>query len=133
MGYTNKEIMMMRSVYSPNSDSSGFSELQTASFSPLASLPGHGRHPEHPHNIARSGSPGIPFTYHNPALSASPYSTLPRRPGVHSSPTVTACHRHSPTHLIPHPTPSPGLSLELPAGTAGQVMGGGGGGGNCTT
>ena len=29
----------------------------------------------------RSLSPQIPHTYHNPTLMASPYSTLPRKPG----------------------------------------------------
>ena len=33
----------------------------------------------------RSLSPQVPHTYHNPALMASPYSTLPRRPTSSSS------------------------------------------------
>ena len=33
------------------------------------------------HGETGRGSPSLPFSYHNQALTASPYSTLPRRPG----------------------------------------------------
>jgi hypothetical protein len=92
-------------LYSPAgaSDSSGFSEQRDHS---SAFSPGHssftasfrpGLHLE----AGRSLSPQIPHSYHNPTLMASPYSTLPRRPGSASRggpPTImaTTLGRNSP-------------------------------------
>ncbi len=87
-------------LYSPAtaSESSGFSEVvnrergfsppNTSTFLPLHMRPGGGgthfggEEPHGPHGLGGRASPqlGIP-SYHNPGLTASPYSTLPRRPG----------------------------------------------------
>ena len=45
---------------------------------------------------------GAPFSYHNPALTASPYSTLPRRPGGPQGPQASparAFNQNSPLSL----------------------------------
>lgn len=73
-------------LYSPAaaSDSSGFSSEHFTShstFNPAFRPPGglgYG-------GLERSMSPQIPHSYHNPSLMASPYSTLPRRPGSSTS------------------------------------------------
>ena len=85
-----KDVMFRSGLYSPTgtSDSSGFSEQRDSSFSPvqqasdlrMGSLPGHAHRGAF--DINGRASPHVPFSYHNPALTASPYSTLPRRPGA---------------------------------------------------
>ncbi len=110
------------------SDSSGFSERETSShgngFTPnghpagLFSLPSqqqqlrqqqqHPFSPPHYHNLPgghavdagplRAGSPSF-FSYHNPTLTASPYSTLPRRlnnGAAANAPPTTQQTLHSP-------------------------------------
>ena len=70
-------------AYSPaaaSSDSSGFSEQPFTSFNPaFRTTP-----------FDRSLSPQVPHTYHNPTLMASPYSTLPRRPGAATTTAAAA-------------------------------------------
>ena len=86
-------------LYSPAaaSDSSGFSEHTSGAppggmFSPpgISSFCNPALRPHYESGggggvghggQGRSLSPQIPHTYHNPTLMASPYSTLPRKPG----------------------------------------------------
>ncbi len=86
--------MMLRQLqqqqqYSPAgaSDSSGFSERDSSVMSVGRPSIGIFQGDQPP----RSGSPSL-FSYHNPTLTASPYSTLPRRPTA----TATVTQLHSP-------------------------------------
>ena len=124
--YVLQKDIMFRSAgggYSPAtaSESSGFSEAiinrdrgfsppnavngnHTSTFLPLHMRPGGGAASNfdgHAHfNLNGRGSPQLgPHSYHNPALTASPYSTLPRRPlNGHAPPPLMAASvgRNSP-------------------------------------
>lgn len=100
-GMNGKDIMFRSAGHSANlyspaatSDSSGFSEQRVDSaFSPGGGtfLPSHTFRPS---GVATAGllmehgrlSPQMNHSYHNPTLTASPYSTLPRRPGSRGGP-----------------------------------------------
>ena len=117
-------------LYSPAaaSDSSGFSErdssvVSASGFPTMVVHPRNTFSPGHFNNqaapdLTRSGSPSF-FSYQNPALSASPYSTLPRRPPNTSNGGTPGLH--SPGALRVNPNFNrprgivPPLSLELPS------------------
>lgn len=70
-------------LYSPAaaSDSSGFSEHTAPGMFSPPGMTSFNPALRSQFETGRSLSPQIPHTYHNPTLMASPYSTLPRKPG----------------------------------------------------